>query len=157
MRLASCALVAITLALVVRADPPPPLCSTISPVSSDFEIRYNGHTSGCSQLLGSSPCLKGETITFNTFSKYDANGCVLKHTWSFGDATAPLIARPADHTFATTGTFHVSVDIITTVNQVTVSRDVTVVESVPALNAFSIVALLLSLSAIALFRIERHY
>lgn len=155
MRIALIALLACAFApAVLGQPPPPPLCSTINPVPSDFEIRYTGQVSGCTQDPGSRPCVKGEEITFDTTSKYDVYGCPLSHTWTFGDGSPPLHARPADHTYATAGLYAVSADIITPVNEVTVSRSVTVADSVPALSSIAATALALTILLIAFARMK---
>jgi PKD repeat protein len=83
-------------------------CQTIVP-NSTFFIYYHGNTTSCGP---GSPCGTGENVSFaaNMTLGYNIGCSTHTFSWDFGDG-ATATGQNASHTYATTGTYNVTLTV----------------------------------------------
>ena len=100
-----------------------PLCAS-NPSSATTAINYLGRTTRCLDTFTS--CSTTEIIDFS-FSVTGWTPADCDHySWNFGDNTAASTAKNPTHTFASAGTYHVTLFIDGGLADATVTRDVKV-------------------------------
>ena len=100
----------------VNPNPNPSGCAPVTTTSA--YVGFYGGTTGCTPA--NDICVSGETVAFTL---YPQNGysftCVpYAYTWSFGDGQTSSEDQPM-HTYATAGTYNVTIGIRDAVNQTT--------------------------------------
>lgn len=84
-------------------------CSSVA-ASQSFDVNL----SPVPNFTFSAVRCEDSVITFNDASTSNATGGITEYKWNFGDGSAPLVQTvlaPATHTFATTQTFNVSLEL----------------------------------------------
>jgi PKD repeat protein len=93
-------------------------------IPSNADFTYSGSTSSCHAGMD---CRSGETISFSAKRGTGSPQSCDTVLWDFGDNTATSASKNPTHTYATVGTYTVSLKITNTKGQQTVTHDVVVV------------------------------
>jgi PKD repeat protein len=120
---------ALTVGSVIQQPPPPPPppppggCA-LQTADSAY-VGYVGSQSACS-AAGGNNCKTSERIDFGAYTtSYNFDCSTASYAWNFGDNTSSS-ERFAQHTYATPGTYHVSVTITNSAGSGTYSATVPV-------------------------------
>lgn len=92
---------------------------------------YLSLSTGCSKVVNSA-CIDAPADTIRALSPFTfTSTCsapnITSYTWSFGDGSPSIHTPSATHTYASTGTYTVSLIVVTNGNSSTATRTVTVV------------------------------
>jgi PKD repeat protein len=128
----------ITIGNGTQAPPPPPPpppsggCGTITATS--VYLGYGGADSGCTPNFGN--CNANEGVSFAVYGQngYSLSCAAHNYSWNFGDPASPLNASNEanpSHTFATSGTYTVSLTISNQTSLTTVTVPVKVGNGAP--------------------------
>ena|SRR5437588_1949616 len=130
---------------------PPGPCDDAVILPSQVAFNFQGNTSRCTQSVGT--CITGETIVFTAVT---TNSCILGDFWQFpGDPVAS--GTTINHTFASSGSFTVTMTAAGPNNSIQVSKNVAVAASsaIPTLSPSMIALLILSIAMVAMHQLKQ--
>ncbi len=77
-------------------------------VSASVNVTGGANVAPIARITGPSTGTVGAAVSFDGSTSSDADGTIATYLWNFGDNTAGATATPPAHTYATAGTFHVT-------------------------------------------------
>ncbi len=142
---AAAAFVSLVAAVATAGQACPP------PTPANIFIGFSGSSSQCS-AFGTEPCFSNETILFSVVPfGYSLNCETHTISWNFGDTTVAS-GPSASHSYATPGTYVVTMTMTSSTTTITLSQSINVAMPAPALNPDILAVLAAALAAIALIR-----